>query len=116
VILRLIGYGLLILAAWALLACVLAPVVGLRLRRQYTPTRQRPPVHHRRYLTVYLDRRDIWVGYYRGDTHHYVCPLPTVVVRWTREPTADDLFDRLAAVAPRDPGGHARRIPKAGAS
>lgn len=34
--------------------------------------------------TVYIDRRDWWVGYYRGDSHHYVCPLPTVVIRWAR--------------------------------
>ena len=33
---------------------------------------------------VYRDRRDWWVGYYRGDTHHYVCPLPTLVIRWPR--------------------------------
>lgn len=30
------------------------------------------------------DLRDRWIGYYRGDTHHYVCPLPTVVIRWRR--------------------------------
>lgn len=33
-------------------------------------------------LRIYIDRRDWRIGYYRGDTHHYVCPLPTVVVRW----------------------------------
>lgn len=38
-------------------------------------------------LRVYIDLRDLWVGYYRGDTHHYVCPLPTVVVRWRRRST-----------------------------
>ena len=35
-------------------------------------------------VRVYFDFRDWWVGYYRGDTHHYVCPLPTLVVRWPR--------------------------------
>jgi hypothetical protein len=35
-------------------------------------------------MKVYIDRRDWWVGYYRGDTHHYVCLLPTVVIRWRR--------------------------------
>ena len=35
-------------------------------------------------LAIYRDRRDWWVGYYRGDTHHYVCPLPTLVIRWAR--------------------------------
>jgi len=38
----------------------------------------------RRTLTVYFEPRDVWVGYYRGDTHHYVCPLPMLVVRWPR--------------------------------
>ncbi len=37
-----------------------------------------------RNLRVYVDLRDWWVGYYRGDRHHYVCPLPTVVIRWDR--------------------------------
>lgn len=35
-------------------------------------------------MTVYLDRNDWWVGYYRGGSHHYVCPLPCVVIRWPR--------------------------------
>lgn len=33
---------------------------------------------------VYRDRDDWWIGYYRGATHHYVCPLPTLVIRWRR--------------------------------
>lgn len=37
-----------------------------------------------RAVKVYIDRRDWWIGYYRGDTHHYVCPLPTLVIRWAR--------------------------------
>lgn len=35
-------------------------------------------------MSIYFDFRDWWVGYYRGDEHHYVCPLPTLVVRWRR--------------------------------
>jgi hypothetical protein len=35
-------------------------------------------------VNIYLDSRDWWVGYYRGNEHHYVCPLPTVVIRWER--------------------------------
>lgn len=37
-----------------------------------------------RIVKPYRDGRDWWVGYYRGDTHHYVCPLPTIVLRWRR--------------------------------
>lgn len=36
------------------------------------------------HLRVYIDRRDWWVGYFRGRAHHYVCPLPTLVIRWPR--------------------------------
>lgn len=35
-------------------------------------------------IKIYFDSRDWWVGYYRGDTHHYICPLPTLVIRWPR--------------------------------
>ncbi len=35
-------------------------------------------------MKVYIEPRDWWIGYYRGDDHHYVCPLPTVVIRWAR--------------------------------
>ncbi len=35
-------------------------------------------------LSVYLDRRDWWVGLYVGPNHLYLCPLPTVVIRWKR--------------------------------
>lgn len=34
-----------------------------------------------RWTTIYLDRNDWWVGYYRGSHHHYICPLPTLVIR-----------------------------------
>lgn len=33
---------------------------------------------------VYRDRDDWWVGYYRGPRDHFVCPLPTLVIRWPR--------------------------------
>ena len=34
--------------------------------------------------SMYIDRRDWWVGYYRGDSHHYVCPVLCLVIRWKR--------------------------------
>lgn len=37
-----------------------------------------------RSVKIYFEPRDVWIGYYRGDNHHYVCPLPTLVVRWRR--------------------------------
>jgi len=36
-------------------------------------------------VSVYFDFRDWWIGYYRGPNHHYVCILPTVVIRWARK-------------------------------
>jgi hypothetical protein len=35
-------------------------------------------------LAVYLEPRDWWIGYYRGTSHHYVCVLPCLVIRWNR--------------------------------
>lgn len=35
-------------------------------------------------IRIYRDPDDWWVGYYRGPKHHYVCLLPTVVIRWPR--------------------------------
>src|SRR3954468_19167615 len=35
-------------------------------------------------MRVYIDTRDWWVGYYRGANHHYICPLPCLVVRIPR--------------------------------
>lgn len=35
-------------------------------------------------IKVYRDYADWWIGYYRGPNHHYVCPLPTMVIRWKR--------------------------------
>jgi hypothetical protein len=35
-------------------------------------------------IHVYRDPADWWIGYYRGPHNHYICPLPTLVVRWPR--------------------------------
>lgn len=35
-------------------------------------------------MSVYFDFRDWWIGYYRGSRDHYVCLLPTLVIRWPR--------------------------------
>jgi hypothetical protein len=35
-------------------------------------------------INIYFDFRDWWVGYYRGDHHHFVCLIPTLVIRWPR--------------------------------
>lgn len=38
-------------------------------------------------MKIYLDFRDWWIGWYRGDPrYHYVCPLPCVVIRWEKTP------------------------------
>lgn len=33
---------------------------------------------------IYIDTDDRWIGHYRGPNHHYVCPLPMLVIRWRR--------------------------------
>lgn len=35
-------------------------------------------------MKVYWDFRDWWVGLYVGETHYYVCPVPTLVIRINR--------------------------------
>jgi len=35
-------------------------------------------------VSIYIDFRDWWVGYYRAPDYHYVCLLPCVVIRWAR--------------------------------
>jgi hypothetical protein len=35
-------------------------------------------------MMVYLDLRRWWIGYECGNTHHYVCVIPALVVRWPR--------------------------------
>jgi len=37
-----------------------------------------------RRVKVYIEPADWWIGYYRGPNHHYVCPVPLVVIRWPR--------------------------------
>jgi hypothetical protein len=47
-------------------------------------------------MKIYIDLNDWWIGYYRGANHHYVCPIPTLVIRWPRkrplppEPNVDE--------------------------
>lgn len=36
------------------------------------------------HAVIYIDTADWWIGYYRGSNHHYVCLVPTVVIRWRR--------------------------------
>jgi len=36
-------------------------------------------------LAIYLEPRDVWVGVYVAGRHLYVCLLPCVVLRWTRQ-------------------------------
>lgn len=38
-----------------------------------------------RNLKVYFNFNDWWIGYYKGDKHHYICPLPTIVFQWDRK-------------------------------
>lgn len=45
------------------------------------------------HVSIYIDLRDWWIGYYRGDAHHYVCLLPTLVVRWNRLTAPTRPFD-----------------------
>lgn len=35
-------------------------------------------------MKVYFDFNDWWIGYYRGSNYHFICPLPTLVIRWPR--------------------------------
>lgn len=39
---------------------------------------------------VYFDLNDWWIGYYRGSTYHFICPLPTLVIRWPRNYGSQD--------------------------
>lgn len=41
-------------------------------------------------VKVYIEPADWWIGYYRGSNHHYVCPLPCLVIRWPRRVTVND--------------------------
>ena len=35
-------------------------------------------------LAIYFEPRDLWVGAYIAESAIYVCPLPTLVLRWSR--------------------------------
>lgn len=39
-----------------------------------------------RRLSVYLEPRDWWIGVYVAPGAVFVCPLPTLVIRWQRRP------------------------------
>lgn len=41
-------------------------------------------------MKLYFDFNDWWVGYYRSGSYHYVCPFPTLVIRWPRRFRAND--------------------------
>ena len=44
-----------------------------------------PYVKRERRFEFYREPCDWWIGYYRGAHHHYVCLLPTLVIRWPRD-------------------------------
>lgn len=66
--------------------------VGPILRDPYCPIHGDSALARRQRWSVriYVDFRDWWIGYYRGDEHHYVCVLPCLVIRWPRGARADD--------------------------
>lgn len=33
-------------------------------------------------LSLYWEPRDLWVGVFVGEHAVYICPLPTLVIRW----------------------------------
>lgn len=37
-------------------------------------------------LAIYFEPRDLWIGAYISYDAVYVCPLPVLVLRWTRRP------------------------------
>jgi hypothetical protein len=41
-------------------------------------------------LAVYVEPIDLWVGVYLADDAIYVCPVPTVVLRWSRTTATGD--------------------------
>jgi len=46
-------------------------------------------------ISLYRDKDDWWVGYYRGKTHHYVCLLPTLVIRWDNKKGQQKILNLL---------------------
>lgn len=58
-------------------------------------------------LRVYLEPRDAWIGVYVAPAAVYVCPLPFVVIRWDRAPSAACVAHgcdkcRLCSIGARD--------------
>lgn len=45
-------------------------------------------------VDIYFEPRDLWVGIYYSDDHVYVCPCPTVVFRWKRNPATKWSWDK----------------------
>lgn len=37
-----------------------------------------------RRIRIYFEPRDAWIGAYIAENAIYVCPLPFLVIRWTR--------------------------------
>jgi hypothetical protein len=35
-------------------------------------------------LVIYIEPRDAWIGAYIAEDYVYVCPVPFLVVRWSR--------------------------------
>lgn len=35
-------------------------------------------------VLIHFDFNDWWIGYYRGSNYHFVCIIPTFVIRWRR--------------------------------
>ena len=35
-------------------------------------------------IRIYIELRDIWVGVYVAPNAVYFCPLPMLVIRWSR--------------------------------
>lgn len=35
-------------------------------------------------LSIYIEPRDLWIGAYIAPNAVYVCPLPTLVIKWER--------------------------------
>lgn len=44
-------------------------------------------------VAIYLEPRDLWVGVFNDRRYLYVCPLPTLVVRWAWGPVEPDPLD-----------------------
>lgn len=55
-------------------------------------------------MRLYIEPRDAWVGYYRGETNHYVCVLPCIVFKWRRRVRKVDLNGVLGPAVPYPPG------------